>query len=42
MPLYELGLELLYGSEELLINYSEQLTEKFTMTPVLLTKQGGP
>lgn len=39
MPLYELGLELLYGSEELLINYSEQLTEKFTMTPVLLTKQ---
>ncbi len=38
MPVYELGLELLYGSEELLLNYCEQLREKFALSPVVLSK----
>jgi inorganic triphosphatase YgiF len=36
--LYELGLELLYGSEELLLDYCEQLRKKFDLSPVLLAK----
>jgi triphosphatase len=39
MQLFELGLELLYGSEELFINFSEQLKTKYRLTPVLLSKQ---
>jgi triphosphatase len=38
MPLYELGLELLYGSEDLLLDYCRQLRERFALSPLLLSR----
>ncbi len=38
MPLYELGLELLYGSEDLLLDYCRQLSERFSLSPMLLSR----
>ncbi|NLO48514.1 MAG: CYTH domain-containing protein [Clostridiales bacterium] len=38
-PLYELGLELLYGNMAALMNFSTQLMEHFGLQPTLLTKQ---
>ena len=38
-PLYELGLELLYGKSEDMTAYCEQLMHHFSISPALLTKQ---
>jgi inorganic triphosphatase YgiF len=38
-PLYEMGLELLYGGTASLLNFSAQLREYFDLPPTLLTKQ---
>jgi inorganic triphosphatase YgiF len=38
-PLYEMGLELLYGNMAALLNFCTQLMEHFGLQPALLTKQ---
>lgn len=37
-PVYELGLELLFGDEQPLLNYCEQLCQRFDLKPVLLSR----
>ncbi len=38
-PTYDLSMELLYGEEDQLVNYCQQLQEQFGLPPVLLSRE---